>query len=114
MKALPALIIVLMAGTAYGQSNLPAYQESYTKPKWGNCFRSYPSANGNSQSLNSKAFYHLSLESTTLNFLLMIGALVSKVTCNHVKAITLIIGIIFSIIILIQSIIESLRLTIKS
>ena len=37
MKTLYALILVLLAGTAYGQSNLPACQGSDVS-KWSNCF----------------------------------------------------------------------------
>jgi hypothetical protein len=37
MKAIYTLILVLLAGTAYGQSNLPECQGSDTS-KWNNCF----------------------------------------------------------------------------
>ena len=40
MKALCALFLVLMAGTAFGQSNLPACQGSDAS-KWSNCFGSW-------------------------------------------------------------------------
>ena len=40
MKALITLILVLLAGTAYGQSNLPACQGSDTS-KWSTCFGSW-------------------------------------------------------------------------
>jgi len=46
MKTLYALILVLMAGTAYGQSNLPACQGSDSS-KWSNCLgiQNYPNGN---------------------------------------------------------------------
>ena len=40
MKAFYALILVLLASTAYGQSNLPACQGSDAS-KWSNCFGSW-------------------------------------------------------------------------
>ena len=46
MKTLYALIFILLAGTAYGQSNLPACQGSDTT-KWSNCFGSWTASNGN-------------------------------------------------------------------
>jgi len=46
MKALLPLILVLLAGTAYGQSKLPACQGSDTT-KWSNCFGSFSLSNGN-------------------------------------------------------------------
>ena len=67
MKAICTLIFVLLAGTAYGQSNLPANQESYTKSRWSNSFVYFTFANGNYDSLNTNSIYLLSLESTNLN-----------------------------------------------
>jgi hypothetical protein len=46
MKSLYALILVLLAGTAFGQSNLPACQGSDAS-KWSNCFGSWTASNGN-------------------------------------------------------------------
>jgi hypothetical protein len=46
MKAFYTLIFVLMAGTAYGQSNLPACQGS-DATRWNNCFGSWTASNGN-------------------------------------------------------------------
>jgi hypothetical protein len=46
MKAIYTLIFVLMTGTAYGQSNLPACQGSGTY-SWINCFGNYTWTNGN-------------------------------------------------------------------
>ena len=46
MKTIYTLILVLMAGTAYGQSNLPACQGSEYS-KWSNCFGSVTSSKGN-------------------------------------------------------------------
>ena len=45
MKSLYALILVLTAGTAYGQSNLPACQGSDSS-KWDNCYGSWITSSG--------------------------------------------------------------------
>ena len=45
MKAIYTLILVLLAGTAYGQSNLPACQGSDAS-KWSNCFGSWTASDG--------------------------------------------------------------------
>ena len=45
MKTFYTLILVLLAGTAYGQSKLPACQGSGTA-KWNNCFGSWTPSNG--------------------------------------------------------------------
>ena len=45
MKTLYALILSLLAGTAFGQSNLPACQGSDTN-RWSNCFGSWTFSNG--------------------------------------------------------------------
>jgi hypothetical protein len=45
MKTLYALILVLLAGTAYGQSNLPACQGSDAS-KWSHCFGNWTTSNG--------------------------------------------------------------------
>ena len=45
MKAFYTLILVLLAGTAYGQNNLPACQGSDVR-KWSNCFGSWTASNG--------------------------------------------------------------------
>ena len=46
MKAFYTLILFLLAGTAYGQSNLPACQGTDAS-RWSNCFGSWTSTNGN-------------------------------------------------------------------
>jgi hypothetical protein len=46
MKFLYALILVLLAGAAYGQSNLPACQGSDSS-RWDNCFGSWTYSSGN-------------------------------------------------------------------
>jgi len=46
MKAFYTLILVLMTGAAYGQSNLPACQGS-DATRWSNCFGSWTASNGN-------------------------------------------------------------------
>ena len=45
MKSIYTLILVLMAGTAYGQSSLPACQGS-DATRWSNCFGSWTGSNG--------------------------------------------------------------------
>ena len=45
MKALYTLILFLLAGTAFGQSNLPACQGSDAS-RWSNCFGSWTASNG--------------------------------------------------------------------
>ena len=45
MKAIYTLILVLLAGTAFGQSNLPACQGSDTT-RWSNCLGSWTPSNG--------------------------------------------------------------------
>ena len=45
MKAIYTLILVLLAGTAYGQSNLPACQGSDAS-KWSKCFGNWTPSNG--------------------------------------------------------------------
>jgi hypothetical protein len=45
MKAIYTLILVLLAGTAYGQSNLPACQGS-DSASWTNCVRTWTASNG--------------------------------------------------------------------
>ena len=45
MKVIYTLILVLMAGTAYGQSNLPACQGS-DATRWSKCFGSWTASNG--------------------------------------------------------------------
>ena len=45
MKTLYALIFILLSGTAYGQSNLPACQGRELS-KWSNCFGSWTGSNG--------------------------------------------------------------------
>ena len=46
MKTFYTLILILMAGTALGQSNLPACQGS-DATRWSNCFGSWTSSSGN-------------------------------------------------------------------
>ena len=45
MKAFYILILILLAGTAHGQSNLPACQGSDAS-RWSNCFGSWTASNG--------------------------------------------------------------------
>jgi hypothetical protein len=45
MKAFYTLILVLLAGAAYGQSNLPACQGS-DSARWSNCFGSWTASDG--------------------------------------------------------------------
>ena len=45
IKAIYTLILILMAGTAYGQSNLPAWQGS-DDSKWSYCFGTYTETQG--------------------------------------------------------------------
>ena len=45
MKAISTLILVLLAGNAFGQANLPSCQGSYIA-RWSNCFGSWTASNG--------------------------------------------------------------------